>query len=78
MLKKQVSVAVFQWTSCRQRIIDAIDGYHIRTLRPRHHGIDYINRKGYYSGILHGICDDRGKFIDVFVSPPDRVYDSRK
>ena len=75
--EKQVSSAVFQRTSSRPRIIGAIDGCHIRILRPRYHGIDYMNRKGYYSVLLQGICDDRGKFIDVFVGPPGRVHDSR-
>ena len=42
-------------------------------LRPRHHGIDYMNGKGYYFILLQGICDDWGKFIDVFVSPPENV-----
>ena len=31
----------------------------------------------YYSELSQGICDDRGKFIDVFEGPPDRVHDSR-
>ena len=75
--EKQISAVVFQRTSSRHRIIGAIDRRHIRILRPRYHGIDYMNRKGYYSVLLQGICDDRGKFIDVFVGPPGRVHDSR-
>ena len=70
--EKQISAVVFQRTSSRHRLIGAI-----RILRPRYHGIDYTNRKGYYSVLLQGICDDRGKFIDVFVGPPGRVHDSR-
>ena len=27
-----------------------------------------MNRKGYFSVLLQGICDDRGKFIDVFAA----------
>ena len=43
---KQVTVAVFQRPSGRHRISGVIDQCRIRILRPRHHGIDYMNRKG--------------------------------
>ena len=36
-----------------------------------------MNRKGYYSILLQGICDQDGKFIDIFVGPPGRVHDAR-
>ena len=58
-------------------ITGAIDGCNIRLQRPKKHGSDYINRKGYFSMLLQGICDDRGRFIDVFVGPPGRVHDAR-
>ena len=45
--EKQISAVVFQRTSSRHRLIGAIDRRHIRILRPRYHGIDYMNRKGY-------------------------------
>ena len=49
-------------------IIGAIDGRHIRLQGPMRHASDYINRKGYYSVLLQGICDDRARFIEVFLS----------
>ena len=58
-------------------IIGAIDGCHIKITRPQCHGDDYINRKGYFSILLQGICDENAKFIDVFVGPPGRVHDAR-
>ena len=36
-----------------------------------------MNRKGYFSILLQGVCDDRGKLMDVFIGPPGRVHDAR-
>ena len=74
---KRNSARVFaRWTGI-DNVTGAIDGCHIRLQRPKNHGSDYINRKGYFSMLLQGICDDRGRFIDVFVGPPGRVHDAR-
>ena len=55
-------------------IIGAIDGCHIKISRPKCHGDYYINRKGYFSILLQGTCDENAKFIDViYVS----IYVSR-
>lgn len=35
-----------------------------------------MNPKGYYS-ILQGICDGKGKFLDIFVGSLSRVHDAR-
>ena len=45
--------------------------------RPHRHGDDYMNRKGYYSVLLQGVCDHTGKFINIFAGPPGRVHDAR-
>ena len=58
-------------------VIGAIDGCHIRISRPPKHGDDYMNRKGYYSVLLQGICDFDGKLRDVFVGAPGKVHDAR-
>ncbi|KAK0138924.1 putative nuclease HARBI1 [Merluccius polli] len=60
-----------------ENIIGAIDGCHIKLQRPPVRGGDYLNRKGYYSIVLQGIVDSRGKFRDIFVGAPGRVHDSR-
>ncbi|KAK0142954.1 putative nuclease HARBI1 [Merluccius polli] len=60
-----------------ENIIGAIDGCHIKLQRPPIRGGDYLNRKGYYSIVLQGIVDSRGKFRDIFVGAPGRVHDSR-
>ena len=63
---------------CRQvGIIGAIDGCHIKIQRPVKRGLDYMDRKGYYSVLLQGICNDEGRFIDVFCGIPGRVHDAR-
>ncbi|KAJ8371752.1 hypothetical protein AAFF_G00302590 [Aldrovandia affinis] len=55
----------------------AIDGCHIKLQRPPVRGGDYLNRKGYYSVVLQGIVDERGRFRDIYVGAPGRVHDSR-
>ena len=55
----------------------AIDGCHVRILPPAEpQKKGYINRKLYPSVILQGICDARGRFIDVFVGQPGSVHDA--
>ena len=60
-----------------ENIVGAIDGCHIRINRPPRRGDDYMNRKGYYSVLLQGVCDEDAKFLDVFVGPPGRIHDAR-
>ncbi|KAK0154309.1 putative nuclease HARBI1 [Merluccius polli] len=55
----------------------AIDGCHIKIQRPTLRGGDYLNRKGFYSVLLQGIVNERGRFLDIFVGPPGRVHDAR-
>ena len=44
--------------------VGAIDGSHIRILRPTECSTDFYNRKSYYSILLQGICDGNGKFFE--------------
>ena len=55
----------------------AIDGCHIPIIGPKENHCDYYNRKGFYSVILQGVCDDRYNFTDIFVGWPGRVHDAR-
>ena len=57
--------------------IGAIDGSHIRILRPTECGTDFYNRKGYYSILLQGICDGDGKFLSVSCGYPGSIHDAR-
>lgn len=58
-------------------VLGAIDGCHIRIDKPKDHPNSYINRKGYPSVILQGICDNRKLFVDVYVGQPGSINDSR-
>lgn len=58
-------------------VIGAIDGSHISISAPIENSDSYINRKGYHSIILQGICDYRLRFIDVFTGICGSVHDTR-
>ncbi|XP_041368451.1 putative nuclease HARBI1 [Gigantopelta aegis] len=64
-------------TSGQENIIGAVDGCHFAIIRPAKSGISYLNRKGYYSVLLQGVCDWKGKSVSVFIGPPGRVHDAR-
>ena len=70
------AMATFQ---CRQipNCVGAIDGSHIRILRPTECSTDFYNRKGYYSILLQGICDGDGKFLSVSCGYPGSIHDAR-
>ncbi|KAH7949472.1 hypothetical protein HPB49_011036 [Dermacentor silvarum] len=53
-------------------VIGAIDGCHIRIVRPTEREEDYYNRKKFHSIILQGICNADMVFTDVFVGYPGR------
>ncbi|XP_061085078.1 uncharacterized protein LOC133118834 [Conger conger] len=75
--EKAASAAAFHRLCGLSGIIGAIDGCHIRVQRPHIRGGDYMNRKSFYSVLLQGIVDERGRFIDIFAGPPGRVHDAR-
>ncbi|XP_018364042.1 PREDICTED: putative nuclease HARBI1 isoform X1 [Trachymyrmex cornetzi] len=57
-------------------VIGAIDGSHITISAPTENPDNYINRKGYHSILLQGICDHTLKFIDVFTGMCGSVHDA--
>ncbi|XP_027025348.1 protein ALP1-like [Tachysurus fulvidraco] len=75
--RKKTSSAAFQKLCGLSGIIGVIDGCHIKINRPNIRGGDYMNRQSYYSVLLQGIVDEKGRFIDIFVGPPGRVDDAR-
>uniref|UniRef100_A0A3B4TUM0 DDE Tnp4 domain-containing protein n=1 Tax=Seriola dumerili TaxID=41447 RepID=A0A3B4TUM0_SERDU len=77
ILQKAASAAAFHRLCGLSGVIGAIDGCHIRVQRPPIRGGDYMNRKSFYSVLLQGIVDERGRFIDIFAGPPGKVYDAR-
>ncbi|XP_043474045.1 uncharacterized protein LOC122506114 [Leptopilina heterotoma] len=58
-------------------VIGLVDGCHIEISAPHENAASYINRKGYYSINMQGICDARRRFIDVFAGCPGSVNDAR-
>lgn len=60
-----------------ENVIGAIDGCHIPIKKPVAHGIDYFNRKKFYSVVLQGICKHNLMFTDVDVRWPGSVHDAR-
>lgn len=75
--EKAASAAAFHRLCGLSGVIGAIDGCHIRVQRPPIRGGDYMNRKSFYSVLLQGIVDERGRFIDIFAGPPGKVHDAR-
>ncbi|XP_066593191.1 uncharacterized protein [Prorops nasuta] len=58
-------------------VVGSIDGSHIPISAPIDFPNSYVNRKGFYSMILQGICDHRMKFINVFAGYCGSVHDAR-
>nr|XP_020487137.1 protein ALP1-like [Labrus bergylta] len=75
--EKATSADAFQHLCGLSGVIGAIDGCHIRVQRPPVRGGDYMNSKSFYSILLQGIVDERGRFLDIFAGPPGRVHDAR-
>ena len=75
--EKLASAGAFSRLCGKHNVIGAIDGCHIRIQKPQNRHANYINRKGYYSVLLQGICDDRAKFLDIFAGIPGCVHDAR-
>jgi len=48
-------------------VFGCIDGTHIRISRPHEWEASFVNRKGYHSMNVQGVCDAKYKFIDITV-----------
>ena len=53
-----------------------IDDCHIPIKAPENSHCDYLNRKGWYSLILQGVCDYKYVFTDINIGWPGRVHDA--
>ena len=51
--------------------VRVIDGTHIPIIKPVDSAADYYNRKGYYSVLMQGLVDFRGRFMNVNIGWPD-------
>ncbi|XP_048750321.2 uncharacterized protein LOC125662190 [Ostrea edulis] len=58
-------------------VVGMIDGTHISITKPAERGVDYYNRKDYYSVVLQAVVREDLRFIDVFAGFPGKVHDAR-
>ena len=58
-------------------IVGCVDTSHVPVRRPRVRGIDYYNRKEFYSIILQLIVREDLRITDVYVGWPGKVHDAR-
>lgn len=58
-------------------VVGMIDGTHIPITKPSERGVDYYNRKDFYSVILQAVVREDLRFIDVFAGYPGKVHDAR-
>ncbi|XP_031335279.1 putative nuclease HARBI1 [Photinus pyralis] len=57
-------------------VIGAINGSYVRIIAPRDHHTSYINRKGYHSVLLQGVCAADMLFTAVNTGFRGSVHDS--
>ncbi|CAC5377397.1 HARBI1 [Mytilus coruscus] len=57
-------------------VIGCIDGTHVKIQAPSEDEPAYVNRKGWHSINVQGVCDHEGKFINVDVQWPGSTHDS--
>ncbi|XP_043482557.1 putative nuclease HARBI1 isoform X2 [Leptopilina heterotoma] len=67
----------FQAFSGFPSVIGAVDGCHIQISAPHENPASYVNRHGYYSINMQGICDAQMRFIDVYAGCCGSVNDAR-
>ena len=60
-----------------KNVIGAIDGTHIPISGRALCNENYINRKGFPSLILQGVCDHNMRFTDCYIGWPGSVHDAR-
>ncbi|CAJ1066037.1 putative nuclease HARBI1 [Xyrichtys novacula] len=58
-------------------VAGSIDGCHFRIMPPGQFGADFFNRKLFHPVQFQAIVDHKGSFLDVHVSFPGSVQDSR-
>lgn len=58
-------------------VIGAIDGTHVRIVRPRQFEVEYINRKRYHSINVQVVFDAKYRIIDLEAKWPGSVHEAR-
>lgn len=58
-------------------IVGMIDGSHITIRKPKERGVDYYNRKDYYSIVLQAVVREDLRFTHLYAGWPGKVHDAR-
>ena len=73
---QQQSSALYEETKGFPGVIGMVDGTHIPIRKPKDRGIDYYNRKDFYSVVLQAVVNDKLEFIDIYTGWPGKVHDA--
>jgi hypothetical protein len=57
-------------------VVGIIDGSHIPIKAPHQNGVAYVNRKGFHSMLLQGVCDDQKLFLDCYAGEAGSIHDA--
>lgn len=57
-------------------IIGCIDGTQFRIIAPSKNESDFVNRKGFHSINVQGVCDHKGMFANIVAHWPGSTHDS--
>ena len=58
-------------------VIGMVDGSHIPIRKPEERGVDYYNRKDFYSIVLQAVVREDMRFTNVYTGWPGKVHDAR-
>lgn len=75
--ERQRIAALYEESKGFPGVVGMIDGTHIPIRRPPERGIDYYNRKDYYSVVLQGVVKDDLQFTNAYTGWPGKVHDAR-
>ena len=70
-------IDAFRRTANFPGVLGAIDGTHIKINAPKEHKEVYINRKGYHSIVLQGVCREDLHFTHDVAGWPGSCHDAR-
>ncbi|KAJ8935703.1 hypothetical protein NQ314_012680 [Rhamnusium bicolor] len=57
-------------------VAGAVDGSHIPIIAPKESVASYINRRGFHSVLLQGVCDEKKMFIDWYAGEVGSIHDA--
>lgn len=70
------TAAYYEGKTRLKGVIGSIDGSHIRIRSPVHSPNSYINRKGFHSVLLQGICNQKMEFLHCYTGEAGSNHDA--